>query len=143
LDKNSTWAKRAVATFRFHLGDHARVIEICENLTANDERVKFAFLSLLSSSYLKTNQPDKAAEVLRQLEQLAQSDTKALYSLAMNYAELGRIDDAMWALEKCLELREERIVWINVEPRFAVLRSHPRLQAIAARIGLKQSAVSG
>jgi DNA-binding winged helix-turn-helix (wHTH) protein/TolB-like protein/Flp pilus assembly protein TadD len=143
LDKNSTWAKRAVATFRFHLGDHARVIEIGENLTANDERVKFAFLSLLSSSYLKTNQPERSAEVLRQLEQLAQSDTKALYSLAMNYAELGRIDDALWALEKCLELREERIVWINVEPRFAVLRSNPRLQAIAARIGLKQSAASG
>ena len=142
-DKNSTWAKRAVATFRFNLGEYARVIEISESLTANDERQKFAFLSLLASSYLKTNQPNKAAEVLRQLEQLAQSDTKALYSLAMNYAELGRIDDALWALEKCFELREERIVWINVEPRFAVLRNNSRLQAIATRIGLKQSPLSG
>lgn len=136
LEKANPLAKRAVATFSFHLGDHARVIEIGEHLTTQDERQKFAFLSLLSASYQRTNQPEKATEALHQLEQLAQSDTKALYSLAMNYAELGRKDDAIWALQRCFEQREERIVWVNVEPRLAGVRNDARLQDIMRKMRL-------
>jgi TolB-like protein/DNA-binding winged helix-turn-helix (wHTH) protein/thioredoxin-like negative regulator of GroEL len=136
LEKTNPWAKRAVATFSFLLGDYSRVIDIGEHLALEDERQKFAFLSLLASSYHKTNQTEKADETLRQLEQLAQSDTKALYSLAVNYAELGRTDDAVWALQKCFDQREERIVWINVEPRLASVRSDARLQALARKLRL-------
>jgi TolB-like protein/Flp pilus assembly protein TadD len=136
LEKENTLAKRAVATFSFHLGDHARVIGIGEHLSTQDDRQKFAFLSLLSSSYQKTHQTEKADETLRQLEQLAQSDTKALYSLAVNYAELGRADDAVWALQKCFEQREERIVWINVEPRLVSVRNDARVQDLVRKMHL-------
>ena len=136
LEKENTLAKRAVATFSFHLGDHARVIGIGEHLSTQDDRQKFAFLSLLSSSYQKTHQTEKADETLRQLEQLAQSDTKALYSLAVNYAELGRADDAVWALQKCFEQREERIVWINVEPRLVGVRNDARVQDLVRKMHL-------
>lgn len=136
LEKANPLAKRAVMTFSFHLGNHARVIDIGERLSAEDERHKFAFLSLLSASYQKTNQSGKADEALRQLEQLAQSDTKALYSLAMNYAELGRKDDAVWALQKCFDQREERIVWLNVEPRLAGVRHEARVQDIMRKMRL-------
>jgi DNA-binding winged helix-turn-helix (wHTH) protein/TolB-like protein/Flp pilus assembly protein TadD len=136
LEKESTLAKRAVATFSFHLGDHARVIGIGEHLSTQDDRQKFAFLSLLASSYQKTHQTEKADETLRQLEQLAQFDTKALYSLAVNYAELGRADDAVWALQKCFEQREERIVWINVEPRLVNVRNDARVQNLVRKMHL-------
>lgn len=136
LEKANPWAKRAVATFSFLLGNYARVIEIGEHLAPEDERQQFAFLSLLASSYQKTHQAEKADEALRQLEQLAQSDTKALYSLAVNYAELGRTDDAVWALQKCFEQREERIVWINVEPRLAGVRHEARVQDIMRKMRL-------
>jgi len=136
LEKANPWAKRAVATFSFLLGDYARVIEIGEHLVPEDERQKFAFLSLLSSSYQKTHQTEKADETLRQLEQLAQSDTKALYSLAVNYAELGRTDDSVWALQKCYEQHEERIVWLKVEPRLTKIRPDSRVQDLLARLRL-------
>jgi len=136
LEKANPWAKRAVATFSFLLGDYARVIEIGEHLAPEDERQKFAFLSLLSSSYQKTHQTEKADETLRQLEQLAQSDTKALYSLAVNYAELGRTDDSVWALQKCYEQHEERIVWLKVEPRLTKIRPDSRVQDLLARLRL-------
>jgi TolB-like protein/DNA-binding winged helix-turn-helix (wHTH) protein len=136
LEKSNSLAKRAVATFSFHLGDHARVIEIGEHLTPEDERFKFAFLSLLSTSYQKTHQVEKSDETLRELEQLAQADTKALYSLAMNYAERNRTDDAIWALQKCFELREERVVWLNVEPRFVGLRDDSRFKEISKKMRL-------
>lgn len=68
-----------------------------------------AWLSLLAAAYQKKGQFDKANETLQQLEKLSQADTKALYSLAMNYAELGRADEAIFALQKCFELLEERM----------------------------------
>jgi len=136
LEKTNPWAKRAVATFSFLLGDYSRVIDIGEHLALEDERQKFAFLSLLASSYHKTRQTEKADETLRQLEQLAQSDTKALYSLAVNYAELGRTDDAVWALQRCFEQREERIIWINVEPRLANVRKDARVQDLMRKLRL-------
>ena len=136
FEKQNSLAKRAVATFSFHVGDQARVIDIGEHLAPGDEKFKFAFLSLLSSAYQKTHQSERADETLRQLEQLAQADTKALYSLAVNYAELGRTDDAVWALRKCFEQREERIVWIKVEPRLANVRSDARVQDLMRKLRL-------
>ena len=137
FDKENPLSKRALATFLYHTGENAKVVALGESLTAKDERQRFAFLSLLVSSYLKTQQAGKADEALKQLEQLAQSDTKALYSLAMNYVELGRNDDAILSLNRCFDLREERLVWLNVEPRFANLRTDHRFQEIAQRMRLK------
>ena len=53
-------------------------------------------------------------------------DSKSRYSLAMNYAELGRVDEAVELLENCYDVREERMTWMNVEPRFENLRTSPR-----------------
>jgi Flp pilus assembly protein TadD len=51
-------------------------------------------------------------------QRLAQTDTKALYALAENYAELRRIDEALAALEKCIQVREERMMWLKVRAAF-------------------------
>ena len=75
--------------------------------------------------------------LLQELEKQSQQNTKALYSLAVNYAELNRNDDAIAALQKCLDLREERMIWVNVEPRFALLHSDPRFYEIVKNVGLK------
>ena len=80
---------------------------------------------------------DKAETALRQLEELSQRDTKALYSLAMNYTELNRIDEAISALQKCFEMREERMVWLKVEPRFANLRADMRFQELLQKMNLE------
>lgn len=108
-----------------------------EQILAKNGEPKFAWLSLLAASYYRTNQTEKAVENLRQLEELAQTDTKALYSLTMNYTELNRIDEAIWSLQKCFEMREERMVWINVEPRFANLRNDARFQELLQKMNLK------
>jgi len=59
-----------------------------------------------------------------------------LYSLAVNYAELGRTDDSVWALQKCYEQHEERIVWLKVEPRLTKIRPDSRVQDLLARLRL-------
>ncbi len=127
---------RGVATFLFHLGEYARVIEISEQeLTAKNSQ-EFVWLSLLVTSHHRSGQTEKRNERLKQLEKVAQTDTKALYALAENYAELGRTEEALAALEKCIEVREERMMWLKVEPRFAHLKGNARFEEILRRMNL-------
>lgn len=134
-NKANSSAVRAYGTFLYHTGNFQKTIELGEEAIAkNPSPNAFAWLSLLSASYHRTGQPDKADAALRELEKLAQTETKALYSLALNYAELGRTDEAISVLRKCVELHEERIVWIKVEPRFANLRNNEGFQEIIKKI---------
>lgn len=136
-NKGSNLAARAVATFRYHKNDYQRVIEIGEDVFGKaPSKTPFAWLSLLAASYLKTGQTEKAADALMKLEALSQDETKATYSLAMNFAESDRIDDALQALEQCYERHEERLAWINTEPRFVNLRNHARFQKLLAKMNL-------
>ncbi len=136
FNKESGLGKRALATFLFHLGEYSQAIEISEQELPKKNSQKFVWLSLLATAYHRVGQAEKAAEKLKQLEELAQTDTKALYSLAENYTELGRFDEAVWTLEKCFEMREERMIWIKIEPRFANLRGDARFQEILSKMKL-------
>ena len=127
---------RGVATFLFHLGEYTRVIEISEQeLTARNSQ-EFVWLSLLITSHHRSGQIGKRDERLKQLEEMARTDTKALYALAENYAELGRTNDALAALEKCIEVREERMMWVKVEPRLAHLKGDARFDEILRTMNL-------
>ena len=121
-NKTSIHAARAYATFLYHKRNFRDVIVIGEEaMRKNVGKAAFAWLSLLAASYHEIGEIDRSFEFLRQLEMLAPKDTKAQYSLAMNYAEIGRHDEALQALQDCLEKREERMSWIKNEPRFAAL----------------------
>lgn len=136
-NKSNNGALRAYATFLYHTGKYEKVIELAEDsLAKNPNLTAFAWLSLLHAAYYKTNKHDKAGETLIRLETLAQKDTKALYSLAMNYAELGRTDEAIVNLERCLSEKEERVVWMKVEPRFESLKDDIRFQQFIKKLNL-------
>ena len=127
---------RGVATFLFHLGEYSQVIEISEQELPVKNSQQFVWLSLLITAYHRTGQAEKRDEKLKQLEELAQTDTKALYSLAENYTELGRFEEALGVLEKCFEVREERMMWLKVEPRFAGLKDNSRFREILRKMNL-------
>lgn len=136
FDKENSNSRRSFATFLYHKGEYGRVIKIVEESQLKNDKVNFVWLSLLAASYQKTGQNEKADECLNQIKEESQKNTKYLYSLAVNYAELGRYDEAIDALEKCYELREERLVWMNTEPRFGDLKNDSRFQELARRIHL-------
>jgi DNA-binding winged helix-turn-helix (wHTH) protein len=134
-NRENSFAARAYATFLYHVGDFARAIEISEaEMSRRGGKNAFAMLSLLAASYRKIESHEKAEAALAQLENMAAKDTKALYSLAMNYAELGRHDDAIAALQRCLDQREERLLWIRQEPRFANLANDARFLEISKKV---------
>jgi tetratricopeptide (TPR) repeat protein len=130
---------RGIATSLFHLGQYPQMIDISEKELPAKNSQEFVWLSLLVTSHHRSGQNAKRDERLTQLEKLSQTDTKALFALAENYAELGRIDEALAALEKCIEAREERMMWLKVEPRFAYLKGNARFDEILRKLNLGAS----
>lgn len=134
-NKSNANAARAYATVLYHRGEYAKMIELGEQVIGTEKgKNAFAWYSLLQASYRKTLENEKAEQHLNLLEGLTAADSKARYSLAMNYAEIGRMNEAIQLLEDCYAVREERMAWLNVEPRFENLRSNERFQALLVKM---------
>lgn len=132
-NKENHAALRAYASSLFNQGEYAKVIEIGENVLAKNQK-QTPWLSLLATAYHRTGNIEKADEMLKELEIQSQTNTKALHAIATNYAELGRSDEAIIALQKCFEQREERMIWLKSELRFANLRNDSRFQEILQKM---------
>ena len=136
FDKENNNSRRSYATFLYHKGEYEKVIEVVEGFAENQKNTKHVWLSLLAASYQKIGSTEKANEHLKKIEEESKENSKLLYSLAVNYAELNRFDEAIAALEKCFELREERLIWMNTEPRFGDLKLDARFQDLVKRMNL-------
>jgi serine/threonine protein kinase/tetratricopeptide (TPR) repeat protein len=53
--------------------------------------------------------------------------------LALIYSELGEVERALDWLERALEDHTRDMIYVDVEPRYAELRGHPRFEAIRRR----------
>lgn len=136
FDKQNVNSRRAYATFLYHKGEYKKVIEVAEESMARSKTVDHVWLSLLAASYEKLGQSETSVEFLRQIEEESKVNTKFLYSLAVNYAELGRYNESIDALEKCFLQREERLVWMKNDPRLANLKYDARFQSIMRKMRL-------
>jgi tetratricopeptide (TPR) repeat protein len=123
MDKDATVAQRAIGKIHLLKGEYAKVIELAHEYFPNSKEIDLFWASMLATAYYKVGQQDKAREMQDYLSKLAAKDSKALYFLVMHYSELGRTDEAIAALQKCLELREDRMVWTRDEPRFAGIKN--------------------
>jgi tetratricopeptide (TPR) repeat protein len=136
MDKDSKFARRGIANAYLLKGDYPKVIELGKEEFSNPRAVDFAWASMLATAYHKTGQTGKATDMRNLLKKMAETDPKSLYFLAYHDAEMGRTKEALAALWKCIELREERVVTTKEEPRFAAIKDDPRFQEILKRINL-------
>ena len=136
MDKDSSFARRGIANAYLLKGDYARVIELGTTLFPNPKEVDFAWTSMMGTAYYKLGRIDKATEMRERLEKMAENDPKSLYFLAFHYSEIGRKDEAFAALERCIQLREERVVTTKDEPRLAGIKDDPRFQGILRKLDL-------
>lgn len=136
FDKENTNSRRSYATFLYHAGKYEKVIELVNESQAKTKNINHIWLSLLAASHQKIGETEKADEYLKQMKEESTQNTKYLYSLAVNYAELKRFDEAIATLEKCYEMREERIVWMKSEPRFGNLKTDSRFIELLKKLRL-------
>jgi DNA-binding winged helix-turn-helix (wHTH) protein/TolB-like protein/Flp pilus assembly protein TadD len=136
MDGDALFARRGLGKIHLLKGEYAEVVRMAGELFPNLEEPDFAWASMLATAYQRTGRADKAAAMQRRLKTLAENDPKSLYFLAMHYAETGRGDEALAALQRCLELREDRMVWTKDEPRFNALKDDPRFRALLRKMNI-------
>ena len=136
MDNDSQFARRGTGKLYLLKNDYAKVIELGNELFPHPKEPDFAWASMLATAYHKTGQINMAAEMRNRLKKMAEKDPKSLYFLALHYSELGRTDEAIAALQKCLELREDRMIWTKDEPRFSAIKDDPRFQEILQKLNL-------
>jgi tetratricopeptide (TPR) repeat protein len=94
------------------------------------------WLAQLGQAYALAGKLDRARDVLRQLEQRARETYVSPYHFAHVYTGLGEDDRAMDLLERAFEQRAGAVYGIKGSFLFRPLRTHPRFQALLARLKL-------
>lgn len=117
-------------------GDFARVIQLGEadQGKTNKGFQGSYFLSNLAVAHYKVGNTERADEVMKELKRRSEKSGESAYRLAMAYAELGRNDEAIEMLRKCLAVRDDRMVWLKVDACFDPLRRDARFQEIIAKL---------
>jgi tetratricopeptide (TPR) repeat protein len=128
-----------VARSSIEKGDYPQALDAIQKLRALDDHPEF--LALLGRTYARMGDREKAAEVLRQLEQLSRIRYVQSYFLARVDAGLGDKQRALDYLEKAYEERSEYLVnadWggLRTDPAWDNLRDEPRFQALLKKVGL-------
>jgi hypothetical protein len=83
-------------------------------------------------------EPDESRRILETLLPLTASDQKYIsaYPIALIYAGLEEPELALHWLEKACEERALLVVYLNVDPAFDSLQSHPRFRELRQQLGL-------
>jgi tetratricopeptide (TPR) repeat protein len=75
-----------------------------------------------------------ALATVARLAASASTDHVPLYHLAKVHAALGDADQAFSHLERAKNAKEAQLVFVNVDPELAVLRTDPRFRTLAQRV---------
>jgi tetratricopeptide (TPR) repeat protein len=128
-----------LAHFCIAVGDYTNGIQ-----AINDARKvwdKQEMIALLGVAYARMGEPERAREVLRQLEEMKRSREVQPYFVARVYMALGEKDRALDYLEKAERDRSEYLVNANfaglrTDPIWDELQDEPRYWAICDAVGL-------
>ncbi len=99
--------------------------------------------SALAHTYGRMGQTQRAEELLDALRTTATLRYVAPTLFACCYTGLGRIAEALDALDDAVEARAADLVWTHVRPYFDPLRGETRFQELLERIGLSGTLSGG
>ena len=99
---------------------------------------EFTVLITLATSHIKLGDPEKAQSYLDELDRHA--ETRPLPPSARAILEImrGNVDLAMDCVEQAFEQDASALAYLQCEPVFDPLRTHPRYAALIERIGFPQ-----
>ena len=93
-------------------------------------------LGQLGEAHGLWGRPEKAREILAQLQELSRTRYVSPYHLAYVHTGLGEHDEAIAQLERAFEQRAGGIYGVKGSYAFAPLRSHPRFTTLLKRMNL-------
>jgi serine/threonine-protein kinase len=90
-----------------------------------------------------TGDRSAAEQVIRTLTDLSTRKYVPPCNIAMIYAGLRDTENALSWLEKGLEMRDVRLVFLLADPRWDPLRDEPRFQNLSRRLNLLPALATG
>ncbi|MGB7069756.1 MAG: winged helix-turn-helix domain-containing protein [Pyrinomonadaceae bacterium] len=118
------------------LGQYEKAIEILNGFKSRDGKQRNTLDANLATAYALSGQMDKAEPLIDLLRANAVKHPEGAYRLAKALAAIGRIDETIAHLERCVDLHDARLMWILVEPHFDKLRGDPRFKELLRRMNL-------
>lgn len=92
------------------------------------------YIASLAHAYGVSGRRGDSLRLIDELKKLALRRYVASFDMAIAWLCLGDNNRALASLEKALEERSPRLLFLRVEPRFDSLRSHSRFQALIKRV---------
>jgi tetratricopeptide (TPR) repeat protein len=93
-------------------------------------------LAEIGYCYARMGRRDLAHRTLQNLHRLEEQAWVSPLNTALVHAGLGEQDESMKCLEAAFQKRIRQLVWVNVDPRFDVLRDNPEFGHLISRLGL-------
>ena len=108
----------------------------CFEDAANIMGQKPSALAEIAYCHARMGRRDLAHRTLQDLHRLEEQEWVSPLNAALVHAGLGDQDEAMKCLEDAFQKRVRQLVWVNVDPRFDVLRNNPAFGNLISRLGL-------
>ena len=96
------------------------------------------YLTILGTAYATAGKRRESESVLDELRDLSKRQYVQPSYIAMLYSGLGDRDQAFDWLEKAYNIRDDRLLFVMTDPLMDDLRSDPRFQNLAHRMGLPE-----
>jgi len=93
-------------------------------------------MAFLGYALAKSGKQAEARAVLAELLKSSSERYVSPYNLALIYSGLGERDEAPSWLERAYEHRDQKIVFLKVEPKWDNLRADPRFNSLLKRMNL-------
>jgi len=94
-------------------------------------------VGFLGFALAKSGQQQQARDLLDELLKASTQRYVSNYNIALIYNGLGEHDETLKWLERAYEQRDQRIVFLKVEPKWNNLRGYPRFQSLISRLHLE------
>lgn len=102
----------------------------------NEGRDSIFPMSILSCAYANAGQLGEAWQVAERLLVLSDQYSPALVQAAATCSSLGDNDHAFALIERALAVKNDRLLWLKVDPRFDNLRADDRYAGLLRRMNL-------
>jgi tetratricopeptide (TPR) repeat protein len=137
LAVNASWAParwglgrtlRKLGRAQEALAEHAKAVEV--------SRREPGYVCTLANALALEGRHAEARALLAEIEERARRQYVSPYDLALVHAGLGDVEAALLALERAYAERHSSLRQLRVDERLDPIRSDPRFEALARKVGL-------
>ncbi|HKQ52747.1 MAG TPA: tetratricopeptide repeat protein [Pyrinomonadaceae bacterium] len=141
IDTDFIWARFFLGWAYERSGQFSEAIVEFQKAQLIDNRPEVS--AMIAHTYAVSGRRDEATSILNSLLEQAKHHYLSSYYIATIFAGLNDKERAFAWLERACSERNEWLVWLNVDSRFACLWKDPRFPELLKRIGFSHGAGEG